>query len=295
MRIDGGTQPRTRIDEQHVRDLAEKFTAGVALPSVSLFYDGVDYWLADGFHRYHAARSVSREELDSVVYDGTRRDAVLFSVGANDDHGLKRSNEDKRKSVTTLLSDDEWVKWSDSEIARRCGVHHSFVGDVRRSLAANTSEPRTYKTKHGTEATMNVENIGKSEPKLEMPDRSRAAVAKRRKDIRDMAERGYTTRQIASALGISEQGCSEIAKKEGITIHADRTVGRSARHKATRIVERMVMDAENLTADVKLIEFGDLDASQLSTWIDSLKKSRQALDAFIRQLQKEQQKHGEAA
>lgn len=40
--------------------------------------------------------------------------------------------------------------------------NHNFVGDVRRSILSSDdsmkTEPRTYTTKHGTEATMNTEN-----------------------------------------------------------------------------------------------------------------------------------------
>lgn len=66
-----------------------------------------------------------------------------------------RFNADKRKAVLTLLLDEEWGKWSDSEIAKRCAVTHTFAGTVRSSLATVASDAsRTYRTKHGTVATM---------------------------------------------------------------------------------------------------------------------------------------------
>jgi hypothetical protein len=92
----------------------------------------------------------------------TRRDAVLFSFGANSAHGLQRTNDDKRRAVTTLLTDADWAKWADREIARRCGVDHRFVASVKTSLGTVPSEPRTYTTKHGTVSTMNTGNIGKA-------------------------------------------------------------------------------------------------------------------------------------
>jgi len=63
-----------------------------------------------------------------------------------------------------LLEDAEWGQWSDREIARRCGVSDPFVGKARSSLQTVSSEEsaRTYTTKHGTTATMNTSNIGKS-------------------------------------------------------------------------------------------------------------------------------------
>jgi len=33
---------------------------------------------------------------------------MLFTISVNADHGLPRSNADKRKAVMTLLQDPEW-------------------------------------------------------------------------------------------------------------------------------------------------------------------------------------------
>lgn len=70
--------------------------------------------------------------------------------------GERRTNADKRKAVLTLLNDEEWGKWSDREIGRRCCVCHPFVGNVRSSLVSVTSEPPKFTTKHGTVATMHI-------------------------------------------------------------------------------------------------------------------------------------------
>jgi hypothetical protein len=90
-----------------------------------------------------------------------RRDAILYSVGANEAHGLRRTNDDKPRAVMTLLTDAEWATWSDREIARRCAVSPDFVSKLHRSLSSDDSEARTYTTKHGTVATMNTAAIGK--------------------------------------------------------------------------------------------------------------------------------------
>ena len=55
------------------------------------------------------------------------------------------------------------------------------------------------------------------------------------------------------------------------------------------------MDAENLTADVHLIDFSALDRAQIADWLDSLTQSRVKLGAFIKRLTQEQKQHGEAA
>lgn len=89
-------------------------------------------------------------------------------MACNAQHGKRRTNADKRRSVMRLLEDEKWGKWSDREIAKRCGVGNRMVSDTRRSLCQNHSDdsaPRTYTTKHGTTATMNTSNIG-SKPNL---------------------------------------------------------------------------------------------------------------------------------
>jgi len=164
LEIGGGTQPRTEINEDLVAEYADLMTEGVAFPPVIVFFDGVTYWLADGFHRYHAACRNGFLNIPADVSPGTRRDAILYSVGANTAHGQRRTNADKRRAVMTLIDDKKWSKWSDSEIARRCGVSHTFVANLRPSLGTVASEPparRTYRDKHGTVTTMNVEKIGR--------------------------------------------------------------------------------------------------------------------------------------
>ena len=161
IRIDGGTQARVAINEDVVASYAEAMTEGATLPPVVIFRDGTDDWLADGFHRYHAHARIGAVSIDAEILTGTRRDAVLYSVGANGRHGLPPNNADKRKAVTALLSDAEWSTWSDREIAKRCEVGHPFVAKLRKelSLESDSSEEstqRTYTTKHGTQSTMDT-------------------------------------------------------------------------------------------------------------------------------------------
>lgn len=164
IRIDGGTQPRVSIDEQVVAEYAELYSSGVDLPPVVVFFDGATYWLADGFHRYYANKKINSDYVFAHVHQGLRRDAILYSVGANAQHGLRRTNADKRKAVLIILEDEEWSKWSDREIARRCGVSDKTVGSARKALTAEIPQshsPRTYKTKHGTVARMKTGTINR--------------------------------------------------------------------------------------------------------------------------------------
>lgn len=147
IRLDGGTQPRVKIDQDTVADHKAGYELGEERPALDVFWDGTDYWLADGFHRWHGANQAKLEDHTCIVHQGTQRDAILFSVGANGKHGLRRTNEDKRKAVETLLNDKEWGERSQNWIAEKCGVSSGFVSDIVAQLPLNGSCRRPEKTK----------------------------------------------------------------------------------------------------------------------------------------------------
>jgi hypothetical protein len=177
IRIDGDTQSRQTINKITVGEYADVMTAGTNLPPIVLFFDDTDYWLADGFHRYYAHHKIGALSIDADVREGTRRDAMLHSVGANATHGLRRTNNDKHRAVMKLLNDAEWGAWSDSAIAKKCGVSVSFVGDVRRAISSPTKDSSGPATRmvqrNGKTYTQDTTKIGKAKGSVdtqESPD-----------------------------------------------------------------------------------------------------------------------------
>lgn len=134
---DPASQPRESLDDATVERYADAMAEGQNFPPVVLYFDGTNYWLADGWHRREAARRLQRVSINAEVHPGTRRDAMLYAAGANATHGLPRSNEDKRRAVMMLLRDAEWSQWSDREIARRTQTSQPFVSGLRRELSDN--------------------------------------------------------------------------------------------------------------------------------------------------------------
>lgn len=132
IRIDGGTQARTAINNDLVSDYAAAMSEGTRFPEIECYFDGVDHWLVDGFHRLHSMLTLGKASAPVMVFNGTLRDAVLHSLGVNTGHGLRKSNDDKRKSVQTMLNDAEWCQLSDREIAKHCGCSHTLVGQLRK-------------------------------------------------------------------------------------------------------------------------------------------------------------------
>lgn len=134
IRIDGNTQSRAEINSGIVAEYADAIKAGDRFPPIIVFFDGVANWLADGYHRLHGHLAVGKTSIEADVRTGEQRDAQIFSFGVNGTHGLRRSNEDKRKAVKTMLEDAEWSKWSDRVVARNCNVSQPFVSKLRSEL-----------------------------------------------------------------------------------------------------------------------------------------------------------------
>jgi hypothetical protein len=134
LKLGAGTQPRAKIDESAVADYAEAMRDGAAFPPVVVFFDGEIYYLADGFHRVDAAYKLGLDAIEAEVKQGTHRDAIYYSLGANADHGLRRTAEDKRRAVMRMLEDKDWKCWPQGDIAKACRVSRQFVNEVAGSL-----------------------------------------------------------------------------------------------------------------------------------------------------------------
>ena len=140
LRTDGGTQTRAGNNQEAIDEYAAAMREGTEFPPIVVFHDkkARSYWIADGFHRYYAAKEAGLKEILCEVHVGDQRDAILHACAANGYHGIRRTPEDKRKAIAKLLRDPEWAQWSDREIARHCVVGHKLVAKVRAELAEST-------------------------------------------------------------------------------------------------------------------------------------------------------------
>ena len=129
--IDGGTQSRVKIIQEAVDEYAESLKGGARFPPVLVYYDGIKYYLTDGFHRYFAHQKAGIRDIEVQIVNGTLRDAILRSFSVNSENGRHRSNEDKRNAVQAMLNDFEWQFWNNNEIAKACRVSVTLVEAVR--------------------------------------------------------------------------------------------------------------------------------------------------------------------
>ena len=161
IRLDGGTQPRSRIDSETVRLYHESLVQGAVFPPVLVFYDGACYWLADGFHRVTAHQYSGLKGIDAIVQQGTREDAQWASFSANRTHGLQRSTADKERAIKAALLHPKGATQSNQQIALHIGCSPSTVTKYRAELESTLQIGESVQRIGQDGRTQNTSNIGK--------------------------------------------------------------------------------------------------------------------------------------
>jgi hypothetical protein len=129
IRTDGGVQSRERISDDYVMELAELIKAGKKLPPVDVYSDGAEIWAADGFHRIYAHLKANKRTVRCNVHKGSIKDAIWASVAANQEHGLRRTNADKRHAVEMALKSRPDL--SARAVADHVGVEETMVRNLK--------------------------------------------------------------------------------------------------------------------------------------------------------------------
>lgn len=186
IRLDGGTQPRAELDQDTIQSYMSDMESGAQFPPVTVYFDGLDYWLVDGFHRVKAHLQLDRLSVEAEIMQGALADAQWHSYGVNKGHGLRRNDGDKARATQAALRHGKSAGLSDRQIGLHVGVHHSTVGHYRKLLSGESSQIAKEKEdaraesgtgdsqpdtriaiRNGKEYTMNVQNIGKHAPRVE--------------------------------------------------------------------------------------------------------------------------------
>lgn len=154
LRVDGDTQSRGGVDENVVEEYANAMSDGATFPPPLAFFDGEEYWVADGFHRIAAAKLIGRASIITEVRKGSKFDAKVESAGSNETHGTRRTNQHKRESVQMMMRDPQTEGWSDARYADVCKVTRQMVSDVRKpEVRAARDERAAAKKASGPVAT----------------------------------------------------------------------------------------------------------------------------------------------
>jgi hypothetical protein len=181
IRTDGGTQPRLELDQELVKDYAEKMRDGAVFPPIVVFHDGSENWLADGFTRFFATKSNGGTSIEAEIRQGTLREAKMYAWKANNKQGRPLTSNDIRGILFAMFADEEYSAWSNNKIAKELDISSMTVGRVRvlyQDQSKQPKQPVSYTDKHGNQKTMNTENIGKKkkERPTTKPDHSLGAL-----------------------------------------------------------------------------------------------------------------------
>jgi hypothetical protein len=131
---------RVAVNDNVVNDYAELMRSGITFPALIVYKVGQEYHLADGLHRLLAYEQAQLPVVRCQIINGSLQDAILHSLKSNAEHGLARTNADKRKNVQTMLDDATWSQLSNREISKACGVTHTFVNSMRKVEMASTGK-----------------------------------------------------------------------------------------------------------------------------------------------------------
>lgn len=163
--IYGGTQARVTTSDEAIASYADEMEQGAVFPPITVYYDGATHWLADGFHRYLAAKRLTRATIAAEVHEGGRTDALRHALGANATNGVYRNNADKRNAVEVAL--EEWPDRANPVIAEICKVSVELVRRTRTQLtqSGRLAAAETVTGRDGKEYPAQIERQprGKSE------------------------------------------------------------------------------------------------------------------------------------
>ena len=128
------TQVRTKLYKDVIDAYRKDLECGAIFPPVDVFAEkgSQRFILADGFHRLYATIHAGIEEIEVTLHEGGMHEALIFALGANAGHGLRRSNADKINAVKLALKDPEISEYTQQEIADICRVTRETVSRVGR-------------------------------------------------------------------------------------------------------------------------------------------------------------------
>ena len=138
------TQARVKLSKDMIDQYTEDIKNGAVFPPVDVFCwkSAERNILADGFQRLIAHINAGEETIAVKMHEGGMHEALIFALGANAGHGLRRSNADKIHAVKMALKDPEISQMKQQEIADICRVDRKTVNRTirRETLDENEQE-----------------------------------------------------------------------------------------------------------------------------------------------------------
>jgi hypothetical protein len=103
-------------------------------PKTALETPDEKIWIADGFHRVKAAKKANIVRIKLDLRKGGKREALLYALGANGEHGLHLSLDERRANAQAMLADEEWRTWSNVEISAHVHLAPNTIEKLRKTV-----------------------------------------------------------------------------------------------------------------------------------------------------------------
>lgn len=130
-------QPRTDLNETHVRQLMASDPDTWPPLLVTFSDDGDKLLLIDGFHRHEAAMRLSLRELPSRIEPEA---GYPEAFAANMHHGLTLTTSERKDFAIWLHEDDPTLSYR--ELGRRTGLNHETIKRAIEQPATSTDGDR---------------------------------------------------------------------------------------------------------------------------------------------------------
>jgi ParB-like chromosome segregation protein Spo0J len=212
IRIDGGTQPRAEINKNAVEEYASLISEKVLMPPVIVYFDGKEYWLVDGFHRYFSHKKLGLTEMLVDIRNGTLREAQFFSKGAHNGRGLGHNSKDYEYIVLSMVKDKEWGQWSNRALGKHIGISAMTVGRIKKKADVQQSSKKKTNRKDGKGKEVIVDTSKMGRPEQTKPNEVEQLQQKIKELTTTVNEVVEENTQIKDQIAIGSWDASEIEK-----------------------------------------------------------------------------------
>lgn len=241
--------------------------------------------ILDGHHRAWIAAELGIDCPRRLVAGLNDEEKRAHAIAVN----IMRRNltrEQRRELVARLRRDGMSVR----AIADATGETKSTVDRDLATVPDGTVPERIVGKDGKSRPATSIQRLNEAAKKhpVEPPSfKSKAAVEARVAKAKEMAAEGYTSRQIAKAIGITVETMPDFRKRHGIEVPADAVIGTTARHDANRVVEQLVLAVAIPDTAIDLIDPSALDHDRIDEWVSSLSDSIRSLTTLRNLLKKE--------
>jgi hypothetical protein len=217
--VDGFTQTREFMDHDVVKDYQDAYQSGTKLPPVVLFEDGKTLWVGDGFHRIEAAMGLGLEKISAEIHTGGRVDALRYALGANANHGLRRTTGDLNQAVVMAWESREELGLGKNPSARLIAelVKVSPTTAMKHLRNATGYDPDAVRT--GADGKEYPAASRRSEEPRVQPSESRNGPAVVEMDLEKDAEESM--RHEMHGFKWNDCGCCENPRRKGVAFPKD--------------------------------------------------------------------------